>query len=207
MHGRNLTSDISRKLWRCSALRRRNMRSKSKGRTWKCAASPLDYDLEAAFANCVLNRCIGASDAPLNAAGKRKTSWLASRSLETWWSTFAKASADAPAFASLNRRRRLERVTRLELATSSLARRCSTTELHPHSKAEIIARRVGCASRNCCGAAVGTQPLVMEGRAPASPTTGDPGVAGAPPSISSPIFDRFAVIFLNPNHCLTASHF
>ena len=26
----------------------------------------------------------------------------------------------------------LERVTRLELATSSLARRCSTTELHPH---------------------------------------------------------------------------
>src|SRR5438874_13269769 len=29
------------------------------------------------------------------------------------------------------RRRRMERVTRLELATSSLARRCSTTELHP----------------------------------------------------------------------------
>src|SRR5204863_166411 len=29
-------------------------------------------------------------------------------------------------------KRRLERVTRLELATSSLARRCSTTELHPH---------------------------------------------------------------------------
>ena len=28
--------------------------------------------------------------------------------------------------------KRLERVTRLELATSSLARRCSTTELHPH---------------------------------------------------------------------------
>src|SRR5437660_3484377 len=28
-------------------------------------------------------------------------------------------------------KRRLERVTRLELATSSLARRCSTTELHP----------------------------------------------------------------------------
>src|SRR5678816_1344061 len=26
----------------------------------------------------------------------------------------------------------MERVTRLELATSSLARRCSTTELHPH---------------------------------------------------------------------------
>jgi hypothetical protein len=30
-----------------------------------------------------------------------------------------------------NVKRRLERVTRLELATSSLARRCSTTELHP----------------------------------------------------------------------------
>ena len=29
--------------------------------------------------------------------------------------------------------KRLERVTRLELATSSLARRCSTTELHPHA--------------------------------------------------------------------------
>ena len=28
----------------------------------------------------------------------------------------------------------LERVTRLELATSSLARRCSTTELHPQPK-------------------------------------------------------------------------
>src|SRR5205823_7168823 len=27
-----------------------------------------------------------------------------------------------------------ERVTRLELATSSLARRCSTTELHPRAK-------------------------------------------------------------------------
>src|SRR5207244_6682676 len=31
----------------------------------------------------------------------------------------------------LHAKRRLERVTRLELATSSLARRCSTTELHP----------------------------------------------------------------------------
>src|SRR5216110_3803001 len=30
----------------------------------------------------------------------------------------------------------LERVTRLELATSSLARRCSTTELHPQSTYE-----------------------------------------------------------------------
>ena len=33
---------------------------------------------------------------------------------------------------ALRFKRRLERVTRLELATSSLARRCSTTELHPH---------------------------------------------------------------------------
>src|SRR6266513_6011326 len=32
---------------------------------------------------------------------------------------------------ALRSKRRLERVTRLELATSSLARRCSTTELHP----------------------------------------------------------------------------
>ena len=32
----------------------------------------------------------------------------------------------------------LERVTRLELATSSLARRCSTTELHPQPKREAI---------------------------------------------------------------------
>src|SRR5438034_7183862 len=32
---------------------------------------------------------------------------------------------------ALPTKRRLERVTRLELATSSLARRCSTTELHP----------------------------------------------------------------------------
>src|SRR3954453_22891336 len=31
-----------------------------------------------------------------------------------------------------------ERVTRLELATSSLARRCSTTELHPHFEREGI---------------------------------------------------------------------
>ena len=30
--------------------------------------------------------------------------------------------------------RGLERVTRLELATCSLARRCSTTELHPQTK-------------------------------------------------------------------------
>lgn len=33
---------------------------------------------------------------------------------------------------------RVERVTRLELATSSLARRCSTTELHPHLSAGIM---------------------------------------------------------------------
>src|SRR5947209_18789648 len=32
---------------------------------------------------------------------------------------------------ALRTKRRLERVTRLELATSSLASRCSTTELHP----------------------------------------------------------------------------
>src|ERR1043166_7480600 len=31
-----------------------------------------------------------------------------------------------------------QRVTRLELATSSLARRCSTTELHPHFEREGI---------------------------------------------------------------------
>jgi hypothetical protein len=36
-----------------------------------------------------------------------------------------------PAFAVLQEK--LERVTRLELATSSLARRCSTTELHPQT--------------------------------------------------------------------------
>jgi Domain of unknown function (DUF6249) len=34
----------------------------------------------------------------------------------------------------------MERVTRLELATSSLARRCSTTELHPRKRIGIIAR-------------------------------------------------------------------
>jgi hypothetical protein len=61
------------------------------------------------------------------------SSWLASRSL---------AAIGRPAFAmatvrtlqpslALCTKRRLERVTRLELATSSLARRCSTTELHP----------------------------------------------------------------------------
>jgi hypothetical protein len=32
----------------------------------------------------------------------------------------------------------LERVTRLELATSSLARRCSTTELHPQLERDEI---------------------------------------------------------------------
>ena len=32
---------------------------------------------------------------------------------------------------ALRSKRSLERVTRVELATSSLARRCSTTELHP----------------------------------------------------------------------------
>jgi hypothetical protein len=39
-------------------------------------------------------------------------------------------------------RRRLERVTRLELATSSLARRCSTTELHPQFIFENQARNL-----------------------------------------------------------------
>ena len=39
---------------------------------------------------------------------------------------------------ALRSKRRLERVTRLELATSSLARRCSTTELHPRFEREEI---------------------------------------------------------------------
>src|SRR5437868_4118254 len=36
-----------------------------------------------------------------------------------------------PRFHDYPTQKRMERVTRLELATSSLARRCSTTELHP----------------------------------------------------------------------------
>ena len=39
---------------------------------------------------------------------------------------------------ALRSRQMLERVTRLELATSSLARRCSTTELHPRFEREEI---------------------------------------------------------------------
>src|SRR3954470_7738230 len=47
--------------------------------------------------------------------------------------------ASAPSLARHGRAgRRMERVTRLELATSSLARRCSTTELHPRLKGEGI---------------------------------------------------------------------
>jgi hypothetical protein len=38
---------------------------------------------------------------------------------------------EAHALRRFLRSKKLERVTRLELATSSLARRCSTTELHP----------------------------------------------------------------------------
>src|SRR5438067_738994 len=65
------------------------------------------------------------------------SSWLASRSLDgpggppSPWLRRARSSLR---FA-LRTKRRLERVTRLELATSSLARRCSTTELHPRVKA------------------------------------------------------------------------
>jgi hypothetical protein len=40
----------------------------------------------------------------------------------------------------------MERVTRLELATSSLARRCSTTELHPRfERVEIMCGCLLCA--------------------------------------------------------------
>ena len=38
----------------------------------------------------------------------------------------------APSCLKIGARPKRQRVTRLELATSSLARRCSTTELHPH---------------------------------------------------------------------------
>src|SRR6266481_8481306 len=42
-----------------------------------------------------------------------------------------------------------ERVTRLELATSSLARRCSTTELHPRLEGvEIMAQQAHSATVN-----------------------------------------------------------
>src|SRR5207248_5456666 len=61
----------------------------------------------------------------------------------------AKATAWQPSFFRCAPKRRLERVTRLELATSSLARRCSTTELHPHLKGtEIMAQRAHSATAN-----------------------------------------------------------
>src|SRR6266566_574023 len=50
---------------------------------------------------------------------------------------------------ALRSKRRLERVTRLELATSSLARRCSTTELHPLLEGiEIMAQQAHSATVN-----------------------------------------------------------
>src|SRR5207237_9353226 len=45
-----------------------------------------------------------------------------------------------PNLFPLRRGLEVERVTRLELATSSLARRCSTTELHPRKRIGIITR-------------------------------------------------------------------
>src|SRR5437762_8907140 len=44
----------------------------------------------------------------------------------------------APRFAQRSGYKKNQRVTRLELATSSLARRCSTTELHPRFEREEI---------------------------------------------------------------------
>src|SRR5207247_7001710 len=50
---------------------------------------------------------------------------------------------------ALRTKRRMERVTRLELATSSLARRCSTTELHPRLEGvEIMAQQAHSATVN-----------------------------------------------------------
>src|SRR5437899_9388865 len=52
-----------------------------------------------------------------------------------------------PRYATL--KKRLERVSRLELATSSLARRCSTTELHPQLEGvEIMAQQAHSATVN-----------------------------------------------------------
>src|SRR5258708_7690615 len=63
------------------------------------------------------------------------SSGLPSRRLGALGPAFAVLRRGAPAFAfRCAPKRRLERVTRLELATSSLARRCSTTELHPQPK-------------------------------------------------------------------------
>src|SRR2546423_10846270 len=46
-------------------------------------------------------------------------------------------------------KRKMEGVTRLELATSSLARRCSTTELHPRFEGtEIMAQSAFSATAN-----------------------------------------------------------
>ena len=59
--------------------------------------------------------------------------WLASRSLARRGVRLRQGyGARSGLRSALRSKRRLERVTRLELATSSLARRCSTTELHPH---------------------------------------------------------------------------
>src|SRR6202035_420884 len=79
----------------------------------------------------------------------------------------------APAFAFAMFKRRLERVTRLELATSSLARRCSTTELHPHFEGVgIMAQQAHSATVNC-----------LEGRALSRPKS--LGRHGGRPSINS----------------------
>jgi hypothetical protein len=59
--------------------------------------------------------------------------WLASRSLGRCGVRLRQGYGGRSSLRlALRFKRRLERVTRLELATSSLARRCSTTELHPH---------------------------------------------------------------------------
>src|SRR4029077_11273770 len=61
--------------------------------------------------------------------------WLASHSLNESAVRLRQATAHSlKSSLPLRWERRLERVTRLELATSSLARRCSTTELHPRLK-------------------------------------------------------------------------
>ena len=131
----------------------RNKNPRSRGRIWTCVVIFRSCDFSVYASGPQPNQCISAWHATLISECRRNTSMLTlsllrgraqqnglpavalflGRSALAW----LRRTRSSLTFAGL--KRRLERVTRLELATSSLARRCSTTELHPRRGVEIMA--------------------------------------------------------------------
>src|SRR2546423_2532853 len=141
--GRNRNSGSSR--CRCREHGRRSWRFWRGGR---CLC--VDGQHQAKSNGAAKNKCFHSFHLPMRCRERRvriqKNSLLSSKLEEHALSCPKNLGRDGARPAKAR-----ERVTRLELSTSSLARRCSTTELHPHKVGSNNRSRLRPRKIYCCG--------------------------------------------------------